>query len=219
MTDNDQMTVAQRALQMPEIISMTFTWIFRDKNSVSHEDDWDDDYGTSRYHKKRREGNLLRCGLVNKLWFVEAMPFLWSNPTLLIDGTSRHTLPKRLAKIDSTRKQIYANFVQEAVLATFQGPRVNECEALFRGLKFPRLQCLEMSMGDLENGFNVPGIRNHAIVSLKLFPVLEISYDWGQHPQIVPILEQIPVSQLFGGPVAHIAHGLHFCTLEYVSSS
>jgi hypothetical protein len=27
-----------------------------------------------------REGVLLRCGLVNKLWYAEAMPILWSTP-------------------------------------------------------------------------------------------------------------------------------------------
>lgn len=118
---------------------------------------------------------LVRCGLVNTLWFHEAMRYLWRNPTK--DGTS---LCVRFEKVDPSRRQFYANFVRAGDLIDVDErdvkPFVNVrkyIDALF-GLHFPRMNHLNVRLERSRKGVNLPWIdaRSVAVIHVSVVGTL-----------------------------------------------
>ena len=104
MASDIEITAAQRALGIPEILSAILRWIYRDDYSW-----WisapNEDGTLGHLHNSR--GVLLRCGLINTLWNKESMRYLWKEPRTL--GFRKSSLPVFFAKIEPSRRQLYAN--------------------------------------------------------------------------------------------------------------
>jgi len=202
--NKQELSVIQQALEMPEVLSTILTWIHLDDNSsYSYEIEYDPDapedpvkhqwlYGYGTYG---RQGVLIRCGLVNKLWYIEVMPLLWSTPPL--GSLWSATLFKVFANIDPPRRQFYANFVKKAELETLDSNDVAKWEIVFDGLKFPRLESLELRL----NGPYVPKIEGHCMKSLEVDPPFEMFPDGTRcyertQDEMWAVLDQIAVCSL-----------------------
>lgn len=188
MADNNETTVVQRALLMPKILSTIFMWIHLDRYGYwyVYDEDGEKDYGYGR------EGVLARCGLVNKLWYNEAMRYLWMAPTL---GFMQNSLPALFANIHPARRQFYANFIKAAILVTVREDCAGECDDALRGVAFPKLESLHMILDGYGDGVYVPRIKSHRLAVLKINPPYDVNPEtFGvTRDEMDTILEQIPV--------------------------
>jgi hypothetical protein len=182
MAGTDEMTAAQRAMPMPEILSIILK--NQDEDNICY---------FSSYLDSERENFLFRCGLINKLWYTEAMPLLWS--ATIVGDLLSNSLPKYFTNIDSERRQFYANLVEKAVIVTVNEEKAAEDDAVLKGLKFPKLDYMWMMLDDHQDGFYVPRVEGHCIKTLEIDPRFELYPDtYGMtRDEIGMILEQIPV--------------------------
>jgi hypothetical protein len=189
VANNNEITVVQRALLMPEILSTIFKWISPDQSGwwCVYNKEGDEEYAHTR------EGVLARCGLVNKLWYNEAMRCLWREPT---HGFFASSLQQLFAKIDPARRQFYANFIEAAILSTADEDQVGKSDDALSGVTFPKLKSLYMFLVG-------PAVPKTKILQLA---VLEIDPYYDSHPEtngpeifglsrakMDTFLEQIPV--------------------------
>src|ERR1700761_4333209 len=152
MTDSRQEIAVQRALLMPEILSAVLIWITLDEFGDIHHG-----YGPG--------GVLARCGLVSKLWFNEAIPYLWRDLTMM--GYMYHHLSALFALVEPTRRQFYANFVETATIVTLYEDRPREEDDALRGVAFPKLKSLCMRLGGRRQ-IHVPMIESHRVTALEI---------------------------------------------------
>ena len=152
------MTAAYRVLSMPELLREIFSWINKDDgfsceigadavdaflesidwNEVSSLSniDWSNCPETHYYHKR---GVLLRCGLVNTLWWSEAIRFIWRN----LGGRGPGNFLDCFAGFhDPCRKQFHANLVKQADLVLINEDDADIYDSLIQGVIFPNLQRL-----------------------------------------------------------------------------
>ncbi|KAG8623808.1 hypothetical protein KVT40_008784 [Elsinoe batatas] len=123
---------AQRALQLPEIVSTLFQIIHTGPYNVSCMQN-----ATKRYLAEI--DILFQCSLVNKLWYSEAARLIWIEPQSM---TYTVTFPDLFAAIPAHRRQFYADFVEEV---TYHSPNEEETakhNELFKDVIFPRLKSI-----------------------------------------------------------------------------
>jgi len=188
MANNRELGAVHSALHLPEILHIIFTWIQRDTGGFwplydKEKDNAVDSYGV--------DGVLARCALVNKLWYLKAMPILWAFPNSHC-GSKPACLTQIFGAIEPPRRQSLANFVREANLVTVDTS--DNRDAAIRGIAFPKLQTVTMTLDDY-SGVHVPRIENHIIKSLDLDPRFEYYPDtYGMSPdQMESVLDQISI--------------------------
>lgn len=156
------MTATSRVLSMPELLREIFSWVDKDDGfncevgkeavdafleSINWEEvrslgeiHWGNCPDTHYYHKK---GVLLRCGLVNTLWWCEAIRFIWRR----LDGPGSwdtDLLGCFAGFHDPCRKQFHANLVRQADLFLINEDEAEIFDALIQGVIFPNLQHLRL---------------------------------------------------------------------------
>lgn len=194
------MTATYHVHSTPELLHEIFSWIDQDdsfscevgndaeetflenidwdKISSLSEVDWSNCPKTYYYHKK---GVLLRCGLVNKLWWGEAIRFIWSR---LGDGsTASDDLLGCFAGFDDPcRKQFHANLVTQADLFlinedTSTGTSNRDAgiyDSLLQGVIFPKLQHLRLYC---PKGCDyIPQIQCPSLRTLEIDPQFECEF-------------------------------------------
>jgi hypothetical protein len=127
-----EMTAAQRALSIREIVTEIlsyFAWYFPNPPRKPT-------YSQLRAPK----ATLLRCGRVNRLWFEQAMRYLWNS---LDDEDQRH-LPTCFRNIEPNRKPLYANLVVSGSVGLFRSSR--EAEKVLGGCVFHNLHTLHIQL-------------------------------------------------------------------------
>ncbi|KAJ0339884.1 hypothetical protein COL154_001345 [Colletotrichum chrysophilum] len=130
-------------------------------------DDDDDDEEDWSVHHYCRGGVLMRCMLVNKLWFEFATPFLWKEPTEMVSYPSYKTaIVAILSAIEPVRRQMYAKHVEIG----FNEGRDNED---LTELEFPRLREMQLRT-DYE--INLPKINGYGVKVLSVDPRYEPCY-------------------------------------------
>ncbi|KAJ6541493.1 hypothetical protein B0H19DRAFT_959101 [Mycena capillaripes] len=174
MADTNRLTVGQTALLLPEILDLIFRHVHDiDVDQWSHAD-------------------LAPCGLVNRLWYHESMPHLWRH------GTWICTLPRLFHCIEPARRQFYANFIERAWVALAGISTAAEDDEALRGLAFPRLTALKITVMNppYDDPSHVPRLQNHRVVALQVDPHYEACYPefFGvSEEEWEVILEQIPI--------------------------
>lgn len=98
--NNEHLNISavQRALAIPEILSQVFACFYS--------------------YDKRSCSQLLSCALVSKLWFSEAMRWLWRNPMPCHSPSTCRDVLDLLDKIPEARRNIYATYIKIATLKT-----------------------------------------------------------------------------------------------------
>lgn len=92
------------------------------------------------YLSYERPGVLFRWALVNRIWYREAVLFLWED--LCFNGFETSLLPDCFSFPAPPRRQFYANFVQRADLSLVGKDTVDSDNAHIERVIFPRLQSL-----------------------------------------------------------------------------
>lgn len=156
------MTATYHALSTPELLHQIFSWIDKDDSfscevgkgaedaflesidwdtiSSLSDVDWNNCPKTYYYYKK---GVLLRCGLVNTLWWCEAIRFIWRR--LGGPGHGKTDLLGCFAGFyDPCRKQFHANLVTQADLFFINEDDADVYDSLIQGVIFPNLQHLRL---------------------------------------------------------------------------
>lgn len=167
-----EVSAAQRALSIPEILAEIFMWICTKRRRA--------------YALKY----LARCGRVNKTWFNEAMRLLWIEPVIESKASTYHpsSLVLLFAKTCSVeRRQFYANFIQKANLHTVGGYVGAQSNYMLRDIVFPSLRSVRILIDNKGHRLDVPILMNHRITDLEFEP----SRSKSRH-EIDKILEQIP---------------------------
>ncbi|CAI7657181.1 unnamed protein product [Penicillium glandicola] len=106
---------AHRALALPEILGEILLWIN------------DEEYRACR---------LLKCALVNKTWFREAIRLLW--------GDMEEPLDEAMIKIPPDRRQTYANLVKSAIVSTYNQDTESKVQPALENVVFPQLHTLSL---------------------------------------------------------------------------
>ncbi|KAJ5256177.1 hypothetical protein N7505_011328 [Penicillium chrysogenum] len=167
MSDKSATITARRALALPEIVGGILVWL--DKGPIN----W-----------------LLDCALVNKTWFHEAIRILWSD--LEAHGIF---LEEAMMGISPDRRQMYANHVKIASVATYLPETEPVFQPALESVVFPQLhtsylvlafhgsgtdKCIRIpavNMPSLQTLYveyatplNMPGTIKHAVGPRYLYP-------------------------------------------------
>lgn len=142
-------TAAQRVLSMPELVSEILSW---------------DAAGYKEHHwvyghifSRRR---FARYARVNKIWFHEAMRYLWWTP-------QPYSKLKVLEEIPRERKQVYADFMVDAYFENY--PQLSATEnRILNGLSFPRLRFARMRVWTGQQLLSLPEIVGCALQDLTI---------------------------------------------------
>ncbi|RAH57502.1 hypothetical protein BO85DRAFT_304323 [Aspergillus piperis CBS 112811] len=139
----------QRALAIPEILNHIFECLYHYRPATCS---WG---GRS----------ILSCALVNKLWFSEAIRWLWQDPRPPLHREGSHDdFVVVLGKIPEARRNLYARYIKRATLLYYKrkpdGPD---------GVQFPSLRCVHIwgpiDLSDLEE----IKFRNNCVRSIWYF--------------------------------------------------
>ncbi|CAG9984975.1 unnamed protein product [Clonostachys byssicola] len=182
-------------LLLREIVAEVMKWIDIDYE-FSHDvysgklDEYDEPELLTTYGKN---GVLARCCCVNQLWFDEAAPLLWAAPTEFTFAMDQ-TLSKVFDQLDASRRQMYANFVKEAVIAGVPPDEASENDEPLKGLDFPKLESVDLPLAGWGQSEYIPRIRNHRVKILAIDPSFDIYPDTYRvmQDEMGSILEQIP---------------------------
>lgn len=151
-----------RALLMPEILSQILMWIYLDEdtywNVLYDDDEIEYTFG--------RDGALLRCGLVNKLWWEEAMRYLWA------EHPGGYAFIHAFRAVDPERKPYLASCVKSLTLHSVNERYADEHDGYLRGIAFPKLHTLKLLVDIC--CVHVPRIEGHAIRHLIIDPRFEV---------------------------------------------
>ncbi|OJI82694.1 hypothetical protein ASPTUDRAFT_43991, partial [Aspergillus tubingensis CBS 134.48] len=137
----------QRALAIPEILNHIFECLYHYRPATRG---WG---GRS----------LLSCALVNKLWFSEAIRWLWQNPRPLLhrDGSQDDVLDV-LGNIPEARRNIYARYIKRATLIDFH----RKPDGL-DSVQFPSLRCVHIMRTIDLSDFEEIKFQNNCVRSIR----------------------------------------------------
>lgn len=126
-----EMTAADRALSIREIVAEIFSYLPW-KLALRH------------YHREvpslcYSTAALVRCGLVNRIWFGQAICYLWKHI-----GDDKKQLRFHFRKIELHCRQIYVNFVETCWVKLVCTPR--EAQEVFGNLIFHNLRSLKIPL-------------------------------------------------------------------------
>ncbi|EJD45511.1 hypothetical protein AURDEDRAFT_184744 [Auricularia subglabra TFB-10046 SS5] len=161
--DGHTLPAQVRALLVPELLSQIFMWIYLDEDTY-----WDvfDEDG-EKEHSYGRDGVLMRCGLVSKLWWEEAMPYLWA------DQPCGWSFVHTLRAVAPDRRRFLANCVKSVTMHTVIERDADEVDEFLRGLTFPKLHTLKLLLDIC--CVHIPRIDGHAIRHLVIDPRWEVN--------------------------------------------
>ena len=201
-------TATRHALALPEMVHEILGWIMRDHASCwtvrkdgateAPDDDleWNDWEDPPRSYG--RHGVLVQCAQVNRLWFSEAVPFLWAD---LADYPSDRSLPEFFVAVpDLARRQLYASVVEQADLCPVEvGESAEAVDQSLRNVSFPRIESLRLRLPGCDGPSHLPRVCCPRLVTLEIDPRFEhmpdtycvLPQEWDE------VLDQIPV----GGPL------------------
>lgn len=186
------MTATCRVLSTPELLREIFCWIDKDDDFCCEvgndaEDaflesiewdkvcslgdiDWSNCPRTHLYHKK---GVLLRCGLVNTLWWCEAIRFIWRR--LSGPGHGNTDLLGCFSRFhDPCRKQFHANLITQADLFSINEDNADTYDSLLQGVIFPTLQHLRLYCP--ERCDYIPHLQCPSLKILEINPHFECEF-------------------------------------------
>jgi hypothetical protein len=133
-------TAVQNALSLPEILTVIFESAYTDERTQ-----WFTKpaalflvYGKPAY--VRRDGMLVRFGLVNKTWFYEAIRVLWRD----VSGLDSFVLHRTFYSLELVRRQGYANYICTAGFNTCLLGEVNTAGKALGSVVFPQLTKLHL---------------------------------------------------------------------------
>ncbi|CAH0051851.1 unnamed protein product [Clonostachys solani] len=195
MADHETTPGPTNPLLLREIVAEVMKWIDLDYG-FSHEvlsgklDEYDEPEVLATYGKN---GVLARCCCVNRLWFNEAAPLLWAAPTQFTFAMDQ-TLSKLFNQLDESRRQMYANFVKEAVIAGVPPDEAFENDEPLKGLEFPKLENVDLPLAGWGQSEYIPRIGNHRVKILSIDPSFDVYPDTYRvmQEELGSILEQIP---------------------------
>ncbi|KAJ5101924.1 hypothetical protein NUU61_004146 [Penicillium alfredii] len=208
-------TANQRALTLPDIVSQIFIWIMIDHEKYQSNLSsyytatnmawmscvpkcsgrfmvWAD-HGTRHFpYYEHHVGVLQDYAMVNRTWLAEALRLLWRDPTSYC-----RTLEQSLIPIDPARRQLYAQYIQSAILVTVDREDARFSNAVLRDLEFPRLKALKLLVrgywdGSLlyshRNGVHIPRFQSDSLALLivdrflkdefKSANLMGLPYEW-----------------------------------------
>lgn len=143
------LTATQRVLSMPELVSEILKW---DAGGYK-KDHW-------AYNQTFSKTRFARYARVNKLWFYEAMRYLWWTP-------QPYSKLQALQKLPRARKQIYANFVVELSFENDVQSSSKENRILKR-LSFPRLRFARLDIRSGQRLLSLPDIKGRVLENLTI---------------------------------------------------
>jgi hypothetical protein len=194
-----EMSAAQHALSIPEIVSTIFQCLH--SSSVPYARVWIRNKRTGRRVGRNTVWHLNRIffnwGLVNHLWNREAIHHLWRKPG---NPGSINTLHRLFLLVEHNRRQLYANLVESAVLRT--EARQWEHRDILRDVVFPKMKSallIVVGLGESKRKKrlcdSVPPLGNNSISSLTVQPSDPC---WEDVPrrQLETVLDQIPVRDI-----------------------
>ncbi|KAH8646345.1 hypothetical protein BX600DRAFT_477554 [Xylariales sp. PMI_506] len=186
----------RRALLIPEILSQIFFWISQDDSfyHTVHGPDLDELDEPKLLCTYEKEGALVRCGQVSKLWCSEAMPYAWRN--------LRHTypfervsLPRIIGAVEPDRRQRYADMVEIAIMVgVASGEEADDADAAIHGVEFPNLKEVTMPLAGFNRSEHIPVMGKNTVKVLNVDPSFDCYPDTYRVDQdeMKLILEQIP---------------------------
>ncbi|VUC28742.1 unnamed protein product [Clonostachys rosea] len=219
MADRKIIPAPTNPLLLREIVAEVMKWIDMDYG-FSHEvysgklDEYDEPEVLASYGK---DGVLARCCCVNRLWFNEAAPLLWAAPTQFTFAMDQ-TLSKMLDKLDMSRRQLYANFVKEAVIAGVPPDDAFEHDEPLKGLDFPKLESVDLPLAGWGESEYIPRIKNHRVKILAIDPSFDIYPDTYRVMQneMGSILDQIPVRIVFVLVISAVFYREPNCVIQEI---
>ncbi|PWY81507.1 hypothetical protein BO94DRAFT_547793 [Aspergillus sclerotioniger CBS 115572] len=207
-------TATSHALALPEIVHEIFLWIMSDhastwkflKDGVTEEPNDDTDWSDweESHRSYGRHGVLVQCAQVNRLWFREAVPFIWPD---LADYEYYRSLPEFFVDVpDLARRQFYASFVEQADLRPVEvGESPQAVDQALSGVTFPKIQSLRLRLPGCYEPYHLPRVCCPKMVTLEIDPRFEYMPDtycvlreeWDemlrQIPMIFPNLETVRI--------------------------
>jgi hypothetical protein len=172
MTDNasnEKFSAAYKVLSTPLLLEQIFTWIYerpqkpRDEDEEYHSSDWIE-----------RNGVLVRCALVSKLWFYEATRTLWRRWDDKVFW--RTDFVENFAKMEPARRQLYADMIHHAELAVVENPDLfYTAQTTFADITFSNLKSLYLYVpGDSRGRAEISIFHAPQLTALSFDP----QYDW-----------------------------------------
>ena len=143
------LTATQRVLSMPELVSEILKW---DAGGYK-KDHW-------TYNQTFSKTRFSSYARVNRLWFYEAMRYLWWTP-------QPYTKLQALQKLPRARKQIYANFMVEL---SFENDVQNSSREnrILKRLSFPRLRFARLDIRSGQRLLSLPDIKGRVLENLTI---------------------------------------------------
>ncbi|KAH8680728.1 hypothetical protein BX600DRAFT_491074 [Xylariales sp. PMI_506] len=219
MASTSDVSTTERALLLPEILSLVFHWILQDKGfsqpvygdgpdpnreadlrsmlGLGPDDELaldDEDQEPELLYSYGASGVLIRCGMVNSLWYSVAMPHAWKSVGRF-PISPENTMESIFGRIDPSRRQYHANLVVEACMAgVAEGAAADKADANLEGVEFPNLKQVELRLVGFHESMHIPILGKSGVTVLKLNPYFESNPDtWGVcQKEMGKILEQIP---------------------------
>lgn len=187
------MTATYHVLSTPQLLREIFSWIDKDDGfscevgndaedafldsivwdglSSLSEIDWSNCPRTYYYYKK---GVLLRCSLVNTLWWCEAIRFIWRRLGGPGHGNADDLLGCFAGFRDPCRKQFHANLVTRADLFIINEDNADIYDSLIQGVNFPNLQRLRLYCPKGRD--YIPQLQCPSLKILKINPQYESEF-------------------------------------------
>ena len=152
-------SASTKALSLPELLDIIFSYIHASPRWTPSSS------GEDMVHTG---SNLYCCAQVNRVWFAEAIRYLWRDMASVADAKLDTTKPGKrgdllnvFARIDAPRRGMYARYVEKAWVNTVDEKFGDHCYAL-AAMGFPRLRAVVLCVTD-EDGLDVPKIGKHAV--------------------------------------------------------
>ncbi|KAJ5358679.1 uncharacterized protein N7496_011092 [Penicillium cataractarum] len=187
---NEAFSAAHQVLSSPPLLECIFTWVSNDvygswpvpellkppskENPNLHDDDEDDEPEAWI----EISGVLLRCAIVNKTWFREAIRILWRNWEERILYSSGIT--ETFSKIDHSQRQFYANLIHRAEVVVIGDWQLGQlARTVFQDITFSNLESVQFTVPGHGNDSEVPIFRAPKLKTLLIDPEFDsmpISY-------------------------------------------
>ncbi|EPS43384.1 hypothetical protein H072_2640 [Dactylellina haptotyla CBS 200.50] len=155
MTDTlTELCATQRALLLPEILSLVLEWVNEDVNSSAPD--------------------LARCCRVNKFWFQESVRFLWRNPS--VPSAGYKSLPQVLGNLELETRQMYANYIEQCTMHDYREGHRFIVDKPLEKLEFPNLKYMKLMV----DGYwwnQLPRLGKNTCKKLDLDPRFDVYPD------------------------------------------
>ncbi|KAJ5161409.1 hypothetical protein N7492_006801 [Penicillium capsulatum] len=148
-------SAAQKVLALPELLSLIMFWLTQGHDNNGHQS-----YAVNAYHV----ATLFSCALVNRVWFHEAVRYLWNwrSNTLAI------SLPQTLTGVSPWRRRMYADIITSATLVEANKFTIQANNSALACLSFPKLTTLTLVLNAGLQRLNIPSIDAPVLKTVRL---------------------------------------------------